>query len=341
MMQSNKLLDKLNPVIPFLERLTGGVVLVHGDAAFFLRSLQDQIISILLQKKGADFNMDLFDHENFDPEQVILACNRTPFMAPMRVVLIRRIDEIDYNQFKRIQSVIEHPKKKVVLLLVAHKKMNRQMLGRKIFQGIKNILELKNPSEHQLNQFVKDFVNVYDKHIEPPAIRYLLNQIDQNLYLIENELLKMINIPGDEITIDDIISLGYQSRNHSVFELLEAIFRKDLGGSLRLIKRFFANTPQGEIIRFFSLLHQQYQRIMMFRYYLTKKYTQQQAASFANLNYYEKKRMSEGGIQNVPFKHLLKNYEILLAHEPLIKFGGPLSFNILEKMIYRLIKGAE
>ncbi len=311
-------------------------LLIHGDEHFFLKTLQKDVISTFLNGGEADFNLDVFDNDSFQIDLVKLSCSKSPFMATKRVVLIKKIDEIEYKNLSEIESIFKKITTKTVLIFVSYKTLDKIALGKKFYKNfpLSQILELKPLLPKELPSFILKFLKSYKKIIETDALSYFLERVDSDLFLIENELLKLIQASKDNtITLESVKEHGYSTKTNSVFELLETILQNRVSQSLFLAKNLFEDNAGGEMIRFYSLLNNQFKKIVIFKYFMAKKFSFEKSALEANLNYFQQKQV--GNISS-SFLKLLKQYQIFLKHEPEIKFGGALSFYLFEKMVYEI-----
>jgi len=313
-------------------------LLIYGENSYFLKKLENDIIDICFNKKNSDFNFDVFDSDNFNLAQIELSCSKSPFLASKRVILIKKIEEIEYKQLAELYKYIEKPRKKTLILLVSYSKFDKTTLNKKLYKDIplNNRLELKMLGNHELTLFIEQFVIQFGKKIEKDAIPLFLTFVENDLFQIENELDKLINCAQNElITKDDVLKNTFSLKTNTIFELTDAIFENNLDKSITIFNKYFEKSSQGDILQFFTMLHNQLKKILLFKYYLTKNVPFKEASQLCSLNYFEEKRMESF---KVPLKKLLSQYELLLATEPEVKFGGVVSFNALEKMMYKLLK---
>ncbi len=316
---------------------TTGVILIHGNNDYLSKNIKSDLIEVLLDNKLPDFNFDLFNDETFDLEKIIQVLFKAPFGAKKRVVLIKNIDKIDYRKLSQLLPYFSRIKK-TYLVLYINKELDKATLKKKFYKGIPSnrFIWLKNLNDIKLKSFIKGFVEKYNLTITNDALNLFVSEIDNNLYLIENELLKLINgISKSVVEIEDITKYTYLQTTHTVFELLDSIIKNQKTKALLLLKEYFDNSQPSEIIRFYSLLYMQFQKIVVFKYYRAKGYTFDTSAKEAKLNYFDKKKMK---LNSVKFSIILKKYETVLEYEPLIKFGGNNTFYILENMIIKLLE---
>jgi len=314
-------------------------LLIHSSDTYLLKDFKEQLQKILIDNKNIDFNFDYFDDESFDTENIINSFYKSPFLSKKRVVVINKIEKIDYNKLTQLLPLLSK-KKKTFLVFISSEFLSRDKLKKKFFKAFdsKNILGLKAPTSSDIERFILKFLKKENRSISNDAIFTLLENLDNNYMQAENELMKLINgvPPENEINLNDVLDISYAQNSYSVFDLLNLILEDNISLSIEILKKYFENTPQGELIKFYALLHSQFQKILLYHYYKLKGYSFADAARSSSLNYFDQKRIKSQK-SNISFKRLLQKYEILLEYEPLIKFGGAISFYQMEIMVTKII----
>ncbi|MCC7503581.1 MAG: hypothetical protein IT229_13695, partial [Flavobacteriales bacterium] len=65
------------------------VYLLHGEEAFFIDRVAEEIERNALEEHERDFNLTVLYGKDSDPDQVKDACLRVPMMAERQVVILR------------------------------------------------------------------------------------------------------------------------------------------------------------------------------------------------------------------------------------------------------------
>jgi DNA polymerase III delta subunit len=330
-------------LIKFLKQVANGnpsPLLIHTSEAYLLKGFKGKIQKIILDNKNIDFNFDYFDDESFDTENIINSFYKSPFLSKRRVVVVNKIEKIDYSKLIQLHPLL-FKNKKTFLIFISNELLTKEKIKKKFFKAFdsKNILMLKTPNSSDIEKFILKFLKKENRLISDKAIFTLLENLDNNYMQAENELIKLINgtQPENEITSNDVLSISYAQNSYSVFDLLNLILENNISLSIEILKKYFENTPQGELIKFYALLHSQFQKILLYHYYKLKGYSFSEATRSSLLNYFDQKRIKSQK-SNISFKRLLQKYEILLEYEPLIKFGGTISFYQMEIMITKIIE---
>ena len=318
-----------------------GAYLVDVADNFFLKDFKNKIKKIWLSNQNVEFNFDYFDDETFDVEKIFSTYYKAPFLSPKKVIVINKILKIDYNKLKQLEVLVKKKSQKTFLLFLSDALLSKDILKKKFFKlfNESHFITIKNPTSKDIENFILKYLKKYSVTITDKALILLLDNLDDNYYQAQNELDKLINgiYPNTIINEENVAEISYSQITYSVFDLLDFIFNNDIQSTLKVLKKYFEHVSQGEIIKFYSLLHSQFQKILLFKYYQLKGYSFSEAARSSSLNYYDQKRLKSQK-RNISFKKLLQKYEILLSYEPLIKFGGQISFYQMETMIIKIIE---
>jgi DNA polymerase-3 subunit delta len=95
-------------------------------------------------------------------------------------------------------------------------------------------------------RWIRDYVARASRFIEPPAAAYLVGMVGVDLTRLSAELDKLINYVGEKGLIGnaEIDDLVLNSREHSNFELTDAILDGDRRRALNLLDRIYANASE-------------------------------------------------------------------------------------------------
>jgi DNA polymerase-3 subunit delta len=95
-------------------------------------------------------------------------------------------------------------------------------------------------------QWIRDYVARAGRFIEPQAAAYLVGMVGVDLMRLSAELDKLINYAGEKGRIGkpEIDDLVIDSREHSNFELTDAILDGDRRRALNLLDRIYANASE-------------------------------------------------------------------------------------------------
>ncbi len=108
------------------------------------------------------------------------------------------------------------------------------------------------------------------KKIEPSAQQFLLDNFGQDMWLLANELEKLLFLPDKEITLAQAEKICFSLSQEKVFALVDALSAGQKKQFLYLTEKFLQNGDFGYLL---NMLIRQYRLLL-----LTKSYLEQSAA---------------------------------------------------------------
>lgn len=215
-----KYLDKKPP---------GSLYLVYGDDGY----LVDEALKLIKNKSfpegNDDFSYDHFFYPDTSPSQVRDAVETLTILSPRRVVVYKIGSGLKDKEWDDLYPVLEHPVTSTTFMVVIEKVDKRKKYYR-LFAEKGTLVELKKPFESQLPAWMEYMALSHQIQLNEGAMRLLHQFVGNNLAEMNNEMLKLAQYLGDErrvVNENDVIHLVSRSRIDSVFDLTNAIGRKD------------------------------------------------------------------------------------------------------------------
>lgn len=264
------------------------VYFICGSETFFFDSLQQDIIKSMPEDLR-DFNMDVFYGNETGLSAVISAAKSFPMMADRRIVILRdlsasqtrtRVDPIaeaestdstdsgEDGSLNELLAYMERPNPSTILVITDTKLPGNTRLG-KLVSNTAHIgyAKFEPINENQLPQWIQKWTQVQFKtQLDSQAAVVIVERIGADLLAITSQLGKIANgkKPGESITSSDIEQHVSISKEVSVFDLKDAINRKNITKSLQLAEQMLRNsktTEVGEVLRLLSFFFSYYGNI--------------------------------------------------------------------------------
>lgn len=264
------------------------VYFICGNESFFIDSLQQDIIKSMPEDLR-DFNMDIFYGNETNLNSVISAAKSFPMMADRRIVVLRDLsasqgrtksdstqdtntdDSSDVGEESNIDELLayfERPNPSTIFIVTDRKLPGNTRLG-KVVNNTSHIgfAKFEPINENQLPQWVQKWSQFQFKvEIEPQASIMLVERIGADLQAITGEVSKIANgkKSGESITASDIDQHVQISKEVSIFDLKDAVNRKNLSKSLQLANQMLRNsktTEVGEVLRLLAFFFSYYGNI--------------------------------------------------------------------------------
>ncbi|MFZ9660446.1 MAG: DNA polymerase III subunit delta [Chitinophagaceae bacterium] len=221
---------------------------LEGEEGYFIDQLTDHAEHKILSAEVASFNLTIFYGREASWSDVINACRRYPMFAERQVVLLKEAQFM--KEFEKLDSYIENPLSSTVFV-VAFK--DKKVDGRSKFAGLlkkkTELVSTKKIPDHQLQDWTNHLINDKGYTISPKALALMVDHLGNDLGRISNETDKLIvNLKNRrEIIEEDVEKFIGISREFNVFELQNAISKKDLTKAIRIIEYFRQNPKAGPI----------------------------------------------------------------------------------------------
>lgn len=183
------------------------------------------------------FNLDVFDAklpDNSKPiEQIIDILNTLPFLSGRRVVVIENTQKLTKKDIKKLQEYLTNPAKTSLLIMLYEGKSPELFDA----SAVKNIKAIGlNVQEKDIPSWIKDTAKRKGIEFTDRAIEYLITCVGTDLGMLYSEIEKFSSWDVSKFDIDDIKGMVYASAEYSVFDLVNALKRKDASGVFRIFE---------------------------------------------------------------------------------------------------------
>ena len=234
------------------------IYLVEGEDAF----LRDTAVRLIKQKalQEPDLNLtNLYGQDiKADPEQLLTATESYPFLSERRYVVLR-----DYYpnatelKNKAIKKVFLDPSETTVLIIVNEQKCeNLKKLDTVTF------VDCYKAEEEVIVSYLKRRALDEGVLITNGAIKLVLEYSNMDMTRISGEIEKLITFVGKnaEITEETVDLLVSKSQDFQVYELTEAIGKRDYGKSFEILSELLNKNQDKQ--RLFISVYYHFRRLL-------------------------------------------------------------------------------
>lgn len=205
------------------------IYFLHGEETFLLDEALNAIKQKVLVEGSQDFNYDSFMAPETTAGQVRDAVETLPVMCERRLVIYKNVDALKDDDFSELAPVLDSPVETTTLVLVAQKVDKRK----KVFKSLlakSIVVELKKPYENQVPMWIEYISYLNDLKISRESVSALQELVGTNLNELNNEMKKIkqyIGAKRKNVEIEDVLKVVSRARIESVFNLTDAIGRRD------------------------------------------------------------------------------------------------------------------
>lgn len=209
---------------------------LYGEEEFLINEEVNRIKNIFLKGDNSNFHI-LYGKESLVKEIINLA-RYMPLIGGNKVIVVKDGDSpkgIDSDEFI---SYIMNPVKSTSLILTA-KKADFKKKYIQILKELNLLREFNLLKSNDLNRWILNEIKGYNKVISEEAINSIIEIVGNNLYALYNELSKLITFVGNrrKIGIEDVKEVVSDIGSETIFDLLNAIIKKDRNRSIYLMNR--------------------------------------------------------------------------------------------------------
>ncbi len=221
---------------------------LEGEEEYYIDKLVDYAEHHILPESEAAFNLSVFYGKDADCAALLNACRRYPMFAERQVVLLKEAQQM--RDIDKLESYIENPLSSTVFVVsYKEKKVDGRSRLARLLKEKAELFTTKKMYDNQLPEWTNELVRSKGYSISQKALTLLVDHLGNDLSRIDNEIEKVLVNLGARKTIneDDIERYVGVSKEYNVFELQDALVKKDLAKAIRIIQYFEGNPKAAPI----------------------------------------------------------------------------------------------
>lgn len=187
-----------------------------------------------------EFNLLSFDDETFNGDTVIDTCETLPMGSDKKIVLLKNITKITDSFKKKLKDYLKKPVETTCLVIFDFYNKFDFIISEKI--------SAKRLDDKSLSDIIVAELQNYGKTITNDACQQLIEACCNYYSLIKNELNKLISCDDNEITIKTIDNVVCKETEFTVFELTDALSRRDSDKAVSLLNLMEKDTKTFSLV---------------------------------------------------------------------------------------------
>lgn len=291
---------------------------LEGDEDYFIDEVMEYAEKHILSQSEAEFNQTIFYGKDANWADIVNACRRYPMFAERQVVLLKEAQQM--RDVEKLEGYVENPLPSTILVVsYKGKTLDGRQKFSKLIKKKGEVFQSKKLYENQLPGWVNSYLQANGFGIKPKALALLIDHIGNDLSRIVNEIEKLSLNLGKEknITEDDIEKFIGISKEYNIFELQNALSRKDQAKAIRIVQYIEANPKAVPIQMILPSLYSYFSK--MLSVYQMKDKSERAIKPVFNYNPAVVEQVMET-IKNYSFPEMEK--VILLLHDANLKSIG-------------------
>lgn len=242
------------------------VYLLTGDENYYIDLVSDYFEKEVISPDFRDFDQTVVYGRDTDMKTVISLAKRYPMMSPIQLVLVKEAQDIA-KDWELLADYLDHPQPQTLLVFCyRYKKLDKRT---KLYKAIsaKGIIYEKNKlRDYEVPGWIANIVSQRGYSITQKGAVLIAESLGNDLGKIANELSKVyISLPKGSVINEEVIesNIGI-SKDYNVFELQNAIGRRDIVQCNRIVNHFAANPKENPIQMILPSLYGYFIKVMLF-----------------------------------------------------------------------------
>ncbi len=243
--------DPLKSQADFDRNLKAGkfapLYLFEGKETYLRDQAVKRLADAAVDDAMRDFNYVQVAVTEGDLSEALALANQFPMMAERRMVIVTGFEAVnDERQLEQLKAYLAKPADTTTLVFVSDALDNRRTIATMLRKGCTVVTFEPLDEKTTALDWIRNYVQTNGAAIDASGAAYLVGMVGTDLQRLTTELDKLIAyVQGKgRITPAEIDELVRHSREHSNFELSNAVLDNQRESALRLLSHLFDNPAE-------------------------------------------------------------------------------------------------
>lgn len=245
---------------------------LQGEEPFYIDEITRYIEDNALSEDAKAFNLTILYGKDADFKVVLDNVRRYPVMSDFQVVILKEAQEM--KTLDNLTTYFEKPLDTTIFVIAhKHKKFDKRKKAGKVLQDAEKqgkacVLDSDKLYDNQVPAWIEGYLKDKKIGIDIDATQLLAEYLGNDLAKISNELDKLlINLPEGKSINKALIqqNIGI-SKDFNVFELQNALARRDVQRSNLIVNYFIANPKSNPLPMVISALYSYFSKIYVCKF---------------------------------------------------------------------------
>jgi DNA polymerase-3 subunit delta len=241
------------------------VYFLQGEEPYYIDKLADFIAQHVLTADEKEFNQTVVYGKETDALSIMGIAKRYPMMSNHQVIIIKEAQDV--KDLDKIISYVEQPLVSTLLVLCyKYKTLDKRTSFAKAIASKGILFSSIKLYDNKIPSWIGQYVSSRQYKINQKACFLLGEYLGNDLSKITNELDKlMLNVPPTtEINNTHIEEYVGISKDYNVFELQNAIGKRDVLKANKIVNYFTANPKDNPLVVTLSTLYGYFTKILIY-----------------------------------------------------------------------------
>lgn len=242
------------------------VYLLMGEEPYYIDLISDYIEEHALDAASRDFDQIVVYGKDTTLREVIQTARRFPMFGERQVVIVKEAQHL--GSFDDLNYYLQQPQKSTILVFCyKYGSLDKRLKLLKEIEKTGVLMESAKIRDYQVVGWITDYVRQHKLDIDSKAVALLAEYLGTDLSKIINELNKLIiGCGGKTITAELVESNVGISKDYNVFELQNALIKRDVLKANRIIRYFAANPKNNPLVMVLAQMFKFFSNLMIYHY---------------------------------------------------------------------------
>ena len=317
------------------------VYFLSGEEPYFIDKISKTIEKTVLSDAEKEFNQAIVYGRDVDMIQITSLAREYPVLGNYRVVIVREAQGLkDIEKDERFKTYLKNPVKSTILVFdYKYSKIDGRTELSKLLDKTAVNFQSKKLYDNQIPDWIGKQIELLGFRMGQRTRVILAENLGNDLSKIENEISKLvINLrKNSEITPEDIEKNIGISKDYNIFELQNALGRKDIFKANEIIKNFGSNPKDNPAIKVISMLFSYFRKIFLF-HFLTDKTDNNVAAQLGIKPFFVKDfRQAAANYNTFKVRQIIAIFREYDQKAKGVESGAMEDSEILKEMIFKIL----
>lgn len=216
--------------------------LIYGAEAYLQKEALGLLRRALIEPEADAFNYSEVSVAGAGMLEVLALAEQYPMFGARRMVVARDFDKVDEAELEALKSYLKNPQPTTTLLFQAESVDKRRNVTTALMKACE-VYEMSALKEREAADWASSYARRSGYTLTPAVAGLLVAATGVDLYVVRNEVEKLMALLGrpGSISAEMIEQLVPRSREHSNFELVDALASREQKRALRLAARLLAD----------------------------------------------------------------------------------------------------
>lgn len=264
--------DALKSQTDFAKKLQSGkfapMYLLEGSENYLREQTLKQLIDAAVEEGLRDFNVSEISVAKGNLDEALAIARQYPMMSARRAVVVRGFEAInDEDQLELLKDYIRDPVPSTVLIFDSPALDKRRNIATMLVKFCEVVSFDALDEREAAPRWIVQYVAQAGGAIDPATAAFLVGMVGTELQQLSTELDKLMTYVGERgrITKQDVELLVRYSREHSNFELTDALLEGNRKRALTLLEHIYENVSdkQGLSVMILGAIARSYRNLLI------------------------------------------------------------------------------